>query len=231
MRVLVPAYFYPGAYWDRLASQAFSMPEKIIAIAHASNGPGAAVDPNYINAIGNLRVNGGKVIGYVFTNYGKRPQNKVRKDIDLWFSFYTIDGIFLDQQAYTPGKEEYYQELYNYIKTINPQAFIVGNPGTDTIESYLFYNDNRVTDVLCFFETNTGFLNWEPPSWIYKYKNTNFCVLPYNTSASEYEAITDYADVKNAGWVYCTDDVLPNPWDTLPDYFESFSDYVNTKTK
>ena len=32
----------------------------------------------------------------------------------------------------------------------------------------------------------------------------------------------DRAVTRRSGWVYVTDDVLPNPWDTLPPYWNAF---------
>jgi len=31
---------------------------------------------------------------------------------------------------------------------------------------------------------------------------------------------------ENVGWFYTTDDVLPNPWDTLPSWFEEMVDAI-----
>jgi hypothetical protein len=229
MRILIPAYFYPGKDWARLSDLASLMPGKIYAIANPSSGPGKAEDKNYSRAIKDLKNNRGHVIGYVHTSYGKRPVSSVKNDIDLWYNFYPVEGIFLDEQANTPGKEEYYLELYSYIKSKDKGALVAGNPGAETTESYLFYDKRRVADVLCLFENSQGFLSLKPPGWIYNYNKDNFCVIPYNIGSDGYKDCVDHADNINIGWIYCTNGTLPNPWNTLPEYFESFSDYVNTR--
>jgi hypothetical protein len=228
MNMIIPAYFYPGQYWDTLAARAALMPGRITAIANPGSGPGTIVDPNYQAAINNMRNAGGRVIGYVYTIYGTRPINDVKADIDLWYRFYAIDGIFLDQQANTTGWEYFYLELYQYIKSKQASSIVVGNPGTATVETYLFYQGNRVMDVLCIFETNTGFLTWQPPLWCSSYPSGNFCVIPFDTPVSLYQSYIDHAASQNTGWVYCTDDDLPNPWDTLPVYFGELCDYVKS---
>ena len=226
VKIIVPAYFYPGVEWDRLSHRAAQIPGRLYAIANPANGPGAAADKNYRAAISTLRSRGGRVLGYVHTQYGKRNRIVVKKDIDRWYRWYTIDGIFLDEQANTAGRENYYQYLYRYIKTKDLNALVAGNPGAPAPESYLFFKAARTVDLLCLFENGNGFSDWSPPAWTGKWQNSNFCVLLYNTGTGEYRQAAHYAINRKAGWMYITDNTLPNPWKTLPDYFEDFCSYV-----
>jgi hypothetical protein len=231
MKVLVPAYFDPSVSdgWKRMAAEAAKMPGRIYAIANLNNGPGSHADASYTKAIGDMHTNGGRVIGYVYTNYGAITLTQAKADIDAWFSYYpSIDGIFLDCQSNQAGKQPYYQDLYQYIKQKDSTALVVGNPGINTIESYLFYNGQRVTDVICIFESYTGYDTWTSSLWCSKYSRDNFYVLPYNTTSSDYVKRVDRAVAANVGWIYCTDDNGANPWDTLPLYFEDFCGYVAT---
>lgn len=228
INMLVPAYFYPGPLWDALAIESSLAPGRLIAIANPGSGPGAVVDPNYTDAIGSVRMNNGRVAGYVYTEYGNRPLADVFADIDRWYQFYQIDGIFLDQQANTAGKEEYYRSLYERIKTEGPNALVIGNPGASTIESYLVHDGERVTDILCIFETDSGFLSWQPPLWCSGYGSENFCVLPFSTAVSDYPSYIDHAVEQKSGWIFCTNDVLPNPWDTLPPYLSEMCGYIRS---
>ncbi len=233
MKVLVPAYFDPSSsgYWNELAAQAAKMPYRIYAIANKANGPGSKYDTSYAIVINNMHSNSGKVIGYVWTNYGAISLDNVKTVIDAWYSFYpSIDGIFLDGQASQTGKETYYIDLYNYIKQKNTAALVVSNPGINTLESYLVYNGQRVSDVICIFENYEGFDTWIPGSWCKKYTSDNFCVLPYNTSSSQYINRVNRAASLNIGWIYCTNDNGANPWDILPTYFEDFCNYLNNVT-
>jgi hypothetical protein len=233
MKVIVPAYFDPSGsdYWTRLAAQAAKMPGCLYAIANANNGPGSSYDASYATAINNMHQNEGKVIGYVYTNYGAVPFSTVKSDIDSWYSFYpSMDGIFLDCQANVTGKENYYIQIYNYIKQKDSTALVVSNPGTNTIENYLVYNGKRVSDVVCIFETYPGFDSWTPAPWCSKYSSDNFYVIPYNITSSQYFSTVNRAASLNIGWIYCTSDNLPNPYDSLPPYFEKFCNYIITGT-
>jgi len=229
MKVLVPAYFDPSEsnYWNRLEVQAAKMPDRLYAIANKANGPGPSYDTTYAVVINNMHLNHGKVIGYVWTNYGTVPLATAKADIDRWFSFYSsLDGIFFDGQANSTGKETYYLTLYNYVKQKNTSALIVSNPGTNTLNTYLIYNGARVSDVICVFESNTGFDTWTPASWCKNYSADNFYVLPYNTASKIYPSRLNKAVSLNVGWIYLTDDTGGNPWDTLPSYFEDMCNYI-----
>lgn len=173
---------------------------------------------------------GGRILGYVYTSYGNRSQSDVQADIDRWFQWYGtnyIDGIFLDEQASVSGKESYYKSIYQYIQSKKSAALVVGNPGTNTIESYLVSSGQRVTDVVCVFETDSAqFSSWTPAAWYSKYSRENFYVLLYNCSTGSWTTRIDQVKNKNVGWVYITNDILDNPWDTLPPYFGDLCNYV-----
>jgi len=228
LRVMVPAYFDPpGGDWARMETQASKMPGRLWAIANPNSGPGSQLDPSYTAAIATMHADSGKVIGYVWTNYGAVAVGTVESQIDLWYQFYpALDGIFLDGQSNVAGGEPYYLQLYTYIKQKNSGALVVGNPGTNTLESYLFYNGQRVTDVICIFETNVGFDSWSPSSWTSKYSRDNFYVIAYNTTLSQLVGRVQRAASSNVGWTYLTDATLPNPYDALPAYFEEYCNYV-----
>ena len=231
MKVLVPAYFDPSTsnYWERLEKQAAKMPGRLYVIANPDNGPGSSREQAYTSVMSTMQSNGGEVIGYVWTNYGAVSISTVQSQIDQWYSFYpSINGIFLDGQDNVTGQEPYYLQLYSYIKQKDSSAIVVGNPGSNTIESYLFDGGQRVTDVVCIFETNTGFDSWTPSSWTSKYDRSNFYVIPYNRQSGEWLTAVNRAASLNVGWIYCTDATLPNPYNTLPSYFEEMCNYLVT---
>jgi hypothetical protein len=89
------------------------------------NGPETEANNNYVSAVTELRRSKGKVIGYVYTSYAKRAADVVRQDIDRYFSFYEIDGIFFDVMTNDSEAQHvaYYRSLYQYVKDKN-QAHI-----------------------------------------------------------------------------------------------------------
>ncbi len=229
LRILVPAYFYPlpGSPWDRLNAAAASHPGNVAAIGNPFNGPGLSLDPIYLAAFQDFRAQGGMLFGYVATSYGNRPVAEVEQDIQTWFDWYPIDGIFLDEMDNTPGaNESYYQSLTQFTRTLLPDAPVVGNPGTSTSPSYLRFDGAPVVSTLCIHEDGANFLAWTAQAWVRREPRRHFLVLPYAVSSMSWRAVVDHAISQNCGWIYVTDDVLPNPWDTLPSYFEKLVDYV-----
>lgn len=226
MNILVPAYFYSSSIWQRLTNTANEYPGRIYAIGNPDNGPGGTIESHYTRIFSEFSNSNGKYFGYVSTQYSDRPIDEVKLDIDNWYNFYNPDGIFLDEQSNENINISYYKELYNYIKTINQKSLIVGNPGSSTTESYLTNNNEKVTDIICIYEKDKNFSSWQTNNWCFRYSSENFYALPYNTSSSDYKEYVDIAKRNNIGWIYCTDDNLENPWDSLPGYFENFCEYV-----
>ena len=163
----------------------------------------------------------------MYTTYGARPSASVTADIDLWFQWYRADGIFVDEMDNTPGAHEpYYRALYQHVQAQKPGAFVVGNPGTTSTSDYLDGAFGRCASALCLYENSAGFLGYAPDAWVLARARMEFYALPYGTSTADWPAVVDHAFAAHFGWVYVTDDVLPNPWDTLPPYFEPLLDYL-----
>ncbi|KAF1014363.1 MAG: hypothetical protein GAK29_04658 [Acinetobacter bereziniae] len=134
-----------------------------------------------------------------------------------------MSGIFLDDglNACGPNNQyvNYYRVIYSYIKTKYSGAFVVLNPGSGVAQCYA-----SVADVLIVFESNVNaYETWQQPSWSQNQVNANqFWHLIYNVKTQQdMERILNLSKARNAGYVYVTDDDLPNPWDTLPQYWEA----------
>ncbi|HQU46117.1 MAG TPA: spherulation-specific family 4 protein, partial [Pirellulales bacterium] len=102
IKLFVPTYFYPAGEglkeWERLISAAQMVP--IVAIANPASGPGDQADPNHANIIGRATQAGVTVIGYVGTQYTKKPLAQVKAEVDRWTHLYpAIKGIFFDEQT------------------------------------------------------------------------------------------------------------------------------------
>ncbi|HEY4417459.1 MAG TPA: spherulation-specific family 4 protein [Verrucomicrobiae bacterium] len=218
--LMVPAYFSPttGGYWSELNTAAKQVP--LIVIMNPDSGPGAVKNETYVHALAKLHQAGGKTIGYIHTSYGERPLAEVEKEINLYLSFYAMDGFFIDEMTGDDNAAHlnYYASIYQYIKARNPVYLVTGNPGTNTREDYL---KKPTDDNLMIFEDNsTNYPAFSPAKWVAKYPATQFVHLPYNVATPA--AMTNclaLAASRNASWVYITDDTLPNPYNTLPSYW------------
>ena len=227
LTAIVPAYFYPsaGSAWDDLNTAAARIP--VTAIMNPGSGPGTFQDNSYVNAVDDLRAAGGKVIAYVYTQYGNRSAAAVKSDIDKYVNWYNIDGIFFDEFSNSSSTStlNYYQNLYDYVKAIDPAWEVMGNPGTQTVEPYL---SRPAADSLLVFEGyGADYPGYSPSAWNYNYDPSQIGHLVH-TTANEADMLNylDLAVSRNAGQVYITDDVMNNPWDTLPSYWQAEVDRI-----
>jgi hypothetical protein len=187
----------------------------VVAIVNPNNGPGASVVSSYTTGIANLKAAGITVIGYVATGYATgRPEAAVQADISSWKSFYpAVTGIFFDEMSNQAGDVAFYQRQDSFARA-DGFTYTVGNPGTDTIASYV----GVVNTILVYESSGLTTL----PTWYAGYPASNFGVIPYNVASLDTNA-TNYISTNKAhiGFIYLTDDNLPNPWDTLSSYFSA----------
>jgi hypothetical protein len=220
--VLVPAYFYPsflGSDWDRMDTAAGKIP--LTAIMNPASGPGPSQNSDYVTAVNKLEAAGGRVVGYVYTSYGARPLADVEADVLSYKTFYNINGIFFDQQSTSnnPAVVDYYKQLYDYVKSLNPAYEVIGNPGTNPDPAYL---STPTADVEVTFENfAANYPAYAPALWMSGYSAGHFAnIVHTEPTAAGMLADLQRAEQNNAGLVYVTNRTLPNPYDQLPSYWD-----------
>jgi Spherulation-specific family 4 len=221
VRLLVPAYFYPAGeglkHWDRLIESAKQVP--VIAIVNPASGPGKQSDANYVKVIDRARAAGVVLIGYVSTNYAKRPAEQVSADVETWYCLYPkIQGIFFDEQASGAEKVDYYVAAGKHVRKAQPKALIVGNPGTVCAEEYV---SRSAVDVVCLVERAKD-AGADLPAWMKRYNRERFAGLLHCVEGKERmgQQLRELVQ-KNVGYLYLTSAVLPNPWDRLPEWWDA----------
>jgi hypothetical protein len=227
--IVVPAYFHSESLWTNMNWAAGRVP--LVAIMNPNSGPGTTRNLQYVAAVNSLRSAGGKVIGYVSTDYAKRPAAAVREDIDRYCAFYTLDGIFLDEFTNDSKSSHlaHYGGLYQYIRSKGTNMIVMGNPGTHTQEAYLA---KPCADVLVTFESGRGYSNYVADAWVMNHPARQFCHLPYAVgSTAGMTNFVNLAVARNAGWIYVTSDSGSNPWDTLPVYWTNEVNYIQELNK
>jgi hypothetical protein len=213
--IAVPSYFDPcssgsNCYWTQLNS---AVPKVGIALINPNSGPGSKTDSSYVTQVKSTQKAGASVLGYVYTSYGSRSAASVEADIDKYYSWYKVDGIFFDEvYSNDCGKQSYYQTLNNYVKSKGGKAVTIINPGTNTQECYV-----NTADILVIFEdTYKNYQKWTPSSWVSKYAASKFWHIVYSTTQAQLSSALQLSSARNAGWIFMTSDGLPNPYDTLP---------------
>jgi len=199
-KIIIPLYFYDSNKWNEVAKY-----QNEIVIINPDNGVGDTIDTNYENLITKLNNNKDLPIGYIYTKWGNRDIDEVKKEIDKWLSFYNIKGFFLDEAATDKSNLAYYQELSDYIKS-KGNYYIVLNPGVMPDKSYFSIADNIIV-----FEDSVDKLEKGVCG------NSKSSIIVYKATRNEMiNIIKNY----NCSLMYITDDEMPNPYDTLPTYFD-----------
>lgn len=220
--LLVPAYFDPSADqtdWNTLISAASQAP--LMAIMNPNNGPGTSQNSAYTSNVNAINSAGGKVLGYVHTSYGARALATVEQDVDTFFSWYPIKGIFIDEMAGTATSANlaYYEQLAAYIRSKHPNMVIVGNPGGAFAEAFV---TNKVADVFVDAEDVESNVNsMAQASWATSFPAATFAEMAIQSTADASETAWLVKN-RHIGWVYTTTLPLnPDPYQALPSDFFS----------
>lgn len=211
--VLVPLYVDSSSeLWGEIIDIKNSHPSvPMIVIINPSNGPGHSMDQDYVTAIKKLQTAGIIVLGYASTDYGYRDSNRVMDYVDRYKDWYNVNGILFDEMSVSPDKKSYYKELNDYAKS-KGLSFTVGNAGTLLGETYVDVVDN----VIIFEEEGLPSIS-DLSQW-HSVHLKNFSVIGYSVSDLDQSYITNAS--KYLSYIYVTNDDLPNPWNSLPPYFE-----------
>jgi hypothetical protein len=211
---IVPLYSNPSdPAWKAIVTAKKAHPSVTVrAIINPDSGPGASKDPEYLAGIASLDSAGIIVLAYVATTYGKKAPAAAKGEIDTYASWYPgLKGIFFDEMSNTAGDEAYYQGLDGYAKG-KGVGITVGNPGTDTLASFV-----GTVDTILVYESEGLPAVGSLGVFAGQFDRGNFGVIPYGVPAVDAAFVT--AARAKVGFIYLTDDTVPNPWDTLPAYF------------
>jgi hypothetical protein len=209
----IPAFF-PADSWSRVNVGGNS---PSVIILNPASGPGAGPNDQFKDAVDNAKAKGTTVIGYIGTNYGLRPLAQVETWIRQYRQWYGVKGIFLDQ-APTSGTAQlgYYKTLSGYIHTLSPGAPVWLNPGVYPNRGYM----SVATVVMAFEGPYQTYLSARIPKWARHYAPDRFAHTVFATPQSRLASVIRLSRSRNAGYVYVTDDVPPDPYKALPTYWQ-----------
>jgi hypothetical protein len=211
----VPAYFYPwpaSKWWRQFAD----MRPGTVVIVNPASGPGNATDPRYASAIDDARNRGLIVLGYVDTDYGAVDVGSLVDQSSRYHAWYEISGIFLDRVAPDDSSLPQYGEVAQHLHDIGLSvAFNAGQPYVDP--GYA-----AVADHLVMFEGPlSSYVECQFPKWTQEVAPKRIWHLVYGVAtAEEMTVVVARATASNAGLLYVTDGIQPNPWDHLPPYWD-----------
>jgi hypothetical protein len=217
LRLAVPAYAWPGEpAWADFVDGAAATGG--LVVANPASGVGGAQDVTYVDAVAAARARGATVLGYVSTRYGARDAAEIDAEVAAWFDWYAVDGIFYDEVPDAVGcvdTVDWYAARAAVAREIAPGAFLAYNPGIDSCEAWL-----DQADLVVVIEHDAATVRgFALPEWASGWPADRFWLLAYAATDADMTALLDEARAAGVGWVYVTDDVLPNPWDDAPAFW------------
>jgi hypothetical protein len=216
MRMAVPAYFSPPSdSWQRLIDGA---PTVGMIIFNPDSGPGSAADPAYTKVIADAQAKGITMLGYVATSYGARPEADVIADINRYYDFYSLSGIYFAEGPMDndcTSMEAMYHRMSDAVRSRDSRAFLA--VGTRFCPTYIYFFDLMVQFARNWNEYQT---DYAPPSWMPANSPQRFCHFVNSVPASDASTALSRMYSNGAGWIYVTDQSDPNPWGVLPTYFD-----------
>jgi len=210
--------------WDIVIKSKIAHPSVPFVVAiNPSSGVGSYKDDNYVCGIKNLKATGIIVVGYVYTDYGSRDLDAVKSEISKYKKWYDVDGIMFDEMSNRVGYEMYYESLTSYAKSLG-MKLTKGNPGTTVPSSYTSVVDNFV-----IYE-NSGFPSLASIKNLHvDYTRDNLSFVSYGVSKLDTQYVIHASNC--VGLMYITDSVLPNPYDSIPSYFENLVSTLDEQDK
>jgi len=227
--------------WHHACSQSYGGHggSYVVADPQPGAGPGAGPVQAWSTVFANCYDYGrASVLGYVYTDYGRRSIASIEQDINNWYAFYPheIAGIFFDEVADTqPGttasNKAFYQTLASYVhQHEGNNDEVVFNFGANPSSGWMLAGSNvKNADIVVTFEGSYNdpglnpYTSWTQASWESAYPARDFAAMIYDASNATYATPDAYVNAcgsfnsQHLGYVY-----VGTLYDTLAPFWSSF---------
>lgn len=210
-RLVVPAYFHPAVRPDDWALLTERAAQVRLVILNPASGPGTQPDDAWIPVLDRLRAAGVGVVGYVDTNYGRRPQREAMVELARYLAWYKVTGVLFDQVAATRPRLSYFAALAGDARSMGARV-VVFNHGVHPDEAYADH-----ADVLGTFEGPwSAYRKVSMPRWVSARSADQFYHVVHSVPPQDLGDAYLLAARYRAGCAYVTDRSGGNPYDQLP---------------
>ncbi|WP_309742577.1 spherulation-specific family 4 protein [Chamaesiphon sp. OTE_20_metabat_361] len=228
----------------------------IVAIVNPNTGAGTAADTAYYQQVYTDFSNaGGTLIGYIPSGYvgqsinpdascQARTAQAVVGCAQDYRTLYPniISGIFVDEFGIQAGTNpgitptqvtDFYTQIYDGIKGIDPNWTVFGNPGSNAPIDFLRQGNSGGADTLITYEDiAANYAANLPSGYVSSFPASTFGNFVLETPESSLRSIIDTAVSRNVGYIFVTDEGVNvnngNPYDRLPTYFASELSIINS---
>ena len=203
--ILIPFYHYPQIE-DEQVRKLIQYKKRFshipfLVIVNPNNGDFKHLEYNFASMIERLHEANISVVGYIYTNYAKRPLQEVKDRILTWAKMYKpfgVKGIFVDEVNGSKQNLEYYRIVSQDIA--KHFEITIFNPGVEAPALY------SLADIVVTHENSSIHA---PP-------------LDGDRSALLLHSVKDLERyrpfLKKYAYIYVTPHLLPNPWEKLSPY-------------
>jgi hypothetical protein len=219
VRISIPAYFDPrlaAATWHRVFDAALTTCDVVL---NPDSGPGAEYRAEYADLVQSLERVGIRPLGYVSTGYAHRSLADVESDIDTWYAWYRIGGIFADEVSCAAGDLDFYASVTGCVRSRESgRSRIAFNPGTHATLEHM-----QLCDVLVNWEGSWSDYRYAYPAnplWVKDYAAERFWHIVHGCrNVSSMRPALVLARERHAARVYVTGGNQTNPYADLPEYW------------
>ncbi|KAK6532154.1 hypothetical protein TWF694_003314 [Orbilia ellipsospora] len=261
LSVVFPLYIYPTscspsassptcAWYPFFQAVQANPPVMFNFVINPNTGPGDLYTyPNtdWINVISYARsFNNTRLIGYVDSDPVKIQPSAYKPQIQTYKNWYNytakdihMDGIFVDDMAYSSSTDSYYTTFANNIKSVwstapvanAPAPYIMMNPGSP-ISCSFYSNVNSLVTFEDYYSNlhNAPFLQ-SPYTNCPRYKQT-IIIHDFNgTAVDQQQVCDDMGESYRVGNLFITDAIENdklniNPYDKVPGMLQQFAGSV-----
>jgi hypothetical protein len=217
---IVPLYSYPCCdyeqEWGKLLN--LTTDKEVWVVVNVDDGPGSSVDSTYASIISRLKQKGFKVLGYMYSSYGRRSLETIYSEMDRWIRFYNVDGFLIDEVSTSLETYSYYSSIYSRAKSLG--KYVVLNPGTN-IDPRFF----NIADKIWVFESpleeyvNFRYLDYSSAA------PDRVCTIVLNTPPDKVDYVVQKAVANGSRCVYVHD--RPDNWQTGDSAYFYLSPYLS----
>lgn len=193
--LIVPMYGWDAGWDDVIDAKEENEGTEIIVVINPSGGPGGGKDSHWVGVVDDLQDAGIDVVGYSDTSYAGRSEGEVEDEIDHYYDWYDLDGVFLDEVS--TSDRGYYEDLRDYAEDPEGSQTVILNPGAPVPESY-----EDAGDIIIVYE------NYGVPSDVNSngISESKLGALSYGgePSEEEYKELTDSVEYiyVSPGWMF-----------------------------
>jgi hypothetical protein len=207
-RLALVSYFRSATMWSAALAA-----KPVLCMINPGNGPGPRADSLYVAQVPKNRAAGVLTFGYVYTDYAAVPAATVKTAMANHKAWYGVDGIFIDETSVDRAHLPYYQDLCNYAASLGLRVIL--NPGAMCLEEhFVMVGPNGF--VMSFENTAAAYLTSTRPAFEKTYASRVWHCI-HTCTAAQSAAVRARAALNGCGLLTVTADVMPNPYDTLPE--------------